>query len=149
MRCKLLLVRVALAALLALYVLPACDGTSQPRAVSPSPSRPPAALQEAAYRTCGEYLKAALWDYRDIDTNGDGVEDFTDVFPTRESGKQVERIAAEAAPFRDDERFAGLTSAVSLLTTVTYDGPDRMEAADVEVTMDAACKPFVLRSPAA
>jgi hypothetical protein len=132
-----------LALVLLLPVVLGCESTERsPHASSASSSSSAATereAQDAAHRACSVYHQAPLWGSRDIDTNDDGVEDFTEVFTVTDSEDRVRQLAASADEARRDSKFNQVATAVDFLVSVHARGGDRSEVLDAEVGMTAAC----------
>lgn len=120
-----------------------CESTERTPGASSASSSPSAATaryaDDAAHRACSVYGQAPLWGSRDIDTNNDGVEDFTEVFTATDSEDRVRQLGESADTARQNPQFSPLATAVDFLVSVHERGGDRSEVLDAEVGMTAAC----------
>ena len=132
---------VAVLALLIPLVVACTSGERSPRASTGAPTGgvTVSVEEQAAERACSVYGQAPVWDAREIDTNGDGANDFTEVHPATGSDKRVSQIADSAVAARQDPRFRPLAAAVDFLVSVHERGGDRSEVVDAEVRMTEAC----------
>lgn len=124
-------------------LLTACTSGQNDPGASPE-GRPVAATassdaERAAEQACSVYSQGFVWDSREIDTNDDGTDDFTEVSPADGSEVRVRQIVDTAAAIRQDPRFEDLSAAVNFLVSIYDSGGDRSEVLDVEGGMTEAC----------
>jgi hypothetical protein len=131
--------------LVLLPLLAACDPGAGAPAVEAASDGGGVRAEQAAQQTCGTYGEAFLWDSREIDTDDDGVGDFTEVFAAEGAEERLARMVGSVAGARADARFASLVDAVDLVVSVFQRGGDRSEVLDAEVAMTQACEAVAAR----
>ena len=130
------------AVFLLLPLCAACEGSGGKSTSVTDSSQPPSTATgavQAAQNACSVYKEAPLWDAREVDTNEDGANDFTEVFTASGSDARVLRIREAAETASGDARFRDLGTAVAFLASVHDRGGDRSEVTEAEVQMTAAC----------